>query len=1219
MPEPNPRPARSGTAGKWEFWIDRGGTFTDILARTPAGELRAHKLLSENPERYEDASLQGIRDLLGIAADAPIPVREIAGVRMGTTIATNALLTRRGARVALLINEGFGDALAIGHQNRDKIFALGIEKPTLLHESVHEIPGRLRADGSEAKPLDEDAARNALLRAREAGIESIAIVLMHGWRENAHEARIAAMAREMGFAQVSVSHEVAPLVKLVARGDTTTLDAYLSPLLRRYVERIRNALSPQGGGGCRLMFMKSSGGLSEAALFRGKDAILSGPSGGVVAAARIGESAGFQRVIAFDMGGTSTDVAQYRGSFERISETRIAGVRLCTPMMHVHTVAAGGGSILRYDGARMRVGPQSAGCNPGPACYGNGGPLCVSDANLMTGRLDARFFPAIFGADGNRPLDAETVQAQFKNLAREIDPQAAPEAIAAGFRRIAIDNMARAIEKVSVRSGHDITRYVLVSFGGAGGQHACALADALSMSHVLLHPLSGLLSAYGIGMADITAHRRQGVEAPLQPESMARLDEIMARLGAECVAELEREGVARAAMTLREEVALRYQGSDAALEVPRAGPEEMRAAFACAHERQFGFTDPQRDIVIAAALVESSGGGAQLHEAEQPAASAPLPPADAHTRLYHEGEWLEAPLYRLEHLGIGHVLDGPALLVEPNGTIVLEAGWQARITPLRHVVLQRIAPRQRVTLFSGGAEQADPVMLEIFNNLFMSIAEQMGITLEKTAVSVNIRERLDFSCALFDGEGRLIANAPHMPVHLGSMGASVEEVIRRNPDMAAGDVFALNDPYHGGTHLPDITVVMPVFMEDGESPAFYTASRGHHADIGGITPGSMPPFSRSLQEEGVLLDNLRIVADGRLQKREILERLTAGPWPVRNAAQNITDLEAQIAACRKGAEELHATCANFGIDVVRAYMNHVRDNAEESVRQVIDVLRDCSYRLSLDSGEEICVRIRPHHKTRSACIDFTGSSPQSSGNFNAPSSIVRAAVLYVFRCLAKTDIPLNDGCLRPLQIIIPEDCFLAPRHPAAVVAGNVETSQQLVDCLFGALGVMAASQGTMNNLTFGDDACQYYETICGGAGAGADFAGASAVQTHMTNSRLTDAEVLEQRYPVMVERFAIRRGSGGRGRHNGGDGVVRVLRFLRGMTVSILSGRRQQKPFGLEGGEDAAPGETLVRRASGAVELLGAADKAELAAGDCIEVRTPGGGGFGRKGGKRAP
>ena len=1197
-------------SGKWEFWIDRGGTFTDILARDPGGELHARKLLSENPQHYRDASLRGIRELLDISADAPIPTERIAGVRMGTTIATNALLERQGARVALLINKGFADALAIGYQNREKIFALDIQKPSLLYERVFEIPGRIRADGTEHAPLDENVAREALAQAKSDGIEAVAIVFLHGWRSSAHEIRVAAIAREMGFAQVCVSHEVAPLIKLVARGDTTVVDAYLSPILRRYVDHVADELRKHGTDDeCRLMFMKSSGGLSEASVFRGKDAILSGPSGGVVAAARIGEHAGFERVIAFDMGGTSTDVAQYSGAFERVSETKIAGVRLCVPMMHVHTVAAGGGSVLTYDGARMRAGPQSAGSDPGPACYRNGGPLCVSDANLMTGRLDARFFPHIFGRDASEPLDVDIVASKFTQLAKEIDQNAQPEEIAAGFRRIAIDNMARAIDKVSVRSGYDVTRYVLVSFGGAGGQHACALADALSMRSALIHPLSGLLSAYGIGLADITAHRRHGVEAKLDTDGMTVLSETAARLCDETREELSNEGVLHDAIATNVMAALRYQGSDAAIEIPYGDIEEMKESFTRAHERHFGFVDPARSILIEAAVVESVGGGVGLREKKKPASADPLPQADAFTQIYHDGEWLDASVYHLRHLGVGHEVVGPALLIEPHGTIVVELGWRARITPLRYVLLERIEEIVRTAVDS---KKANPVMLEIFNNLFMSIAEQMGIALEKTAVSVNIRERLDFSCALFDGEGRLIANAPHMPVHLGSMGASVEEVIARNPNMKRGDVFALNDPYHGGTHLPDITVVMPVFADDSDSPVFYTASRGHHADIGGITPGSMPPFSNTLDEEGVLLDNIQLVKNGRLRRKEILEVFASGEYPARNPAQNLTDLEAQIAACRRGAEEIGNICESFGIDVVRAYMNHVRDNAEESVRRVIDVLQDSSFKLSLDSGEEICVRITLDHEARSARIDFTGSSAQSSSNFNAPSSIVTAAVLYAFRCMAKTDIPLNAGCLRPLEIVIPDDSFLSPTYPAAVVAGNVETSQQLVDCIFGALGVMAASQGTMNNLTFGDAEYQYYETICGGSGAGDGFAGASAVQTHMTNSRLTDAEVLESRYPVLVERFSVRQGSGGRGLYAGGDGVVRVLRFLRPMTVSILSGRRANCPFGLAGGGDGAPGETLIRRFNGSVELLRAADKADLNTGDCVEVRTPGGGGFGR-------
>ena len=1064
-------------------------------------------------------------------------------------------------------------------------------------------------------------------------------------------------------------------------------------------------------------------------MFRGKDAILSGPSGGVVAAARIGERAGEPRIIAFDMGGTSTDVAHYNGAFERVTETRIAGVRLCAPMMDVHTVAAGGGSILRYEDSRMQAGPQSAGAFPGPACYGNGGPLCVSDANLITGRLDPRFFPAVFGADGKQPLNADIAREKFRDLAQKIDPSAAPEDIAAGFRRIAIDNMARAIEKVSVRNGHDITRYTLLGFGGAGGQHVCAIADSLAIQRILLHPLSGLLSAYGIGLADITAHRRQGIETPLNAQGMEALRATLARLEAECIAELEAEGVPLADIATRHEASLRYKGSDTALPILAADEAAMRAAFTAAHERQFGFTDAQREIVLEAAMVEAGGGGAGMREQEQPPSDAPLPPPDAQTRFRRFGwkggsGWLDAPLYRLERLGIGHAVSGPALLVEDHGMIAVEADWRAEITPLGHVLLTRsfnegdasfgmparndsdkkgvdtahegdasfvqrpprdsakrvggrvknmggvgglpphekhlpkarrestggvggLPPHEKPSLHAGcggrggshpptrphaphmqkpstnerrvvgGTPPAkvDPVMLEIFNNLFMSVAERMGIALEKTSVSVNIRERLDFSCALFDDAGRLIANAPHIPVHLGSMGASVQEIIRRNPTMQDGDVFALNDPYHGGTHLPDVTTIMPVFLSPaaGEPPRplFYTAARGHHADIGGITPGSMPPFSTRIEEEGVLLDNAHIVSHGVLREDEILRRLAAAAWPARNPAANLADLKAQIAACRKGAEELrHNVCAQFGVATTRAYMAHVRDNAEESIRSIIASLDDCERAVRMDSGEEIRVRLRIDKQSRTAEIDFTGSSPQTDSNVNAPSSIVTAAVLYVFRCLACRDIPLNDGCLRPLKITIPSDCFLAPKHPAAVVAGNVETSQHLVDCLFGALGAVAASQGTMNNLAFGDADHQYYETICGGAGAGPTFPGASAVQTHMTNSRLTDAEILEQNYPVTLERFALRAGSGGRGAYPGGDGVIRVLRFERPMTVSILSNRRRHRPFGLAGGGDGAPGENLLRRANGAVEMLEGADMREVLPGDRIEIRTPGGGGY---------
>jgi 5-oxoprolinase (ATP-hydrolysing) len=1194
--------------GRWDFWIDRGGTFTDVIGRAPDGALHARKLLSENPEHYEDAALQGIRDLLGVASGTSLPEGLIGSVRMGTTVATNALLERKGDRTLLLTTRGFRDALAIGYQARPHLFRLKIEKPELLYERVAEVPERISAEGEVLTPLDLAATRRALEAAFADGIRSVAICFMHGYRYPAHEETAAALARDLGFTQVSVSHRVSPLVKFVSRGDTTVVDAYLSPLLRRYVDRLSAAIGT-GDPATRLFFMQSSGGLTDAALFQGKDAILSGPAGGVVGAAMTAAEAGFTKVIGFDMGGTSTDVSHFDGEYERSFETEVAGVRMRVPMMRIHTVAAGGGSILHYEDGRFQVGPDSAGANPGPACYRRGGPLAVTDANVMLGKLQPDLFPCIFGPAQNEPLDADVVRARFAGLAERIGGRT-PEEIAEGFLRVAVENMANAIKKISVERGHNVTAYTLSCFGGAGGQHACLVADALGMKTVHIHPFSGLLSAYGIGLARIAASRARAIIRPFDDALMPELDAAIAELTQDAAAELAAQGVDMADIEVTPLLHLRYDGSDTALQTDYAARDRAAAiaSFEKAHKAQFGFSFENRSVVVEAVEIAAA---TRLRKTANQSASTPAirsPDTDDIRKVHFNGAWLDTPIFRRASLAPGDRMAGPALIIEDNQTIVVEPGWTAEITPLDHIVLTRTSPLPRRQSIGTGA---DPVMLEIFNNRFMAIAEQMGAALQNTASSVNIKERLDFSCAVFDRAGGLVSNAPHMPVHLGSMGASVRAVIEQNPDMGPGDVFVLNAPYNGGTHLPDVTVVAPVYDEAGRTRLFYTAARGHHADIGGITPGSMPAHSRNVEEEGVLIDNFRIVERGRFREADMRALLTGAKYPARNPEQNLADLRAQIAACENGAQELRRMVGEFGLDVVEAYMSHVQDNAEEHVRRVITRLRDARFELPLDDGSRICVDVKVNRETRSAVIDFTGTSPALASNLNAPSSVTRAAVLYVFRCMVDDDIPLNEGCLKPIEIIIPEGSMLAPSFPAAVVGGNVETSQAVTDALFAAFGAMAAAQGTMNNLTFGNDRHQYYETIAGGAGAGPGFDGADAVQTHMTNSRLTDPEILEWRFPVLLEEFSIRRGSGGRGKHKGGDGVIRALRFREKMSLSILSTHRIVPPFGLAGGGNAALGENEIRRADGTIEKLGGSATADLDAGETVIVRTPGGGGFG--------
>ena len=1204
---------------KWQFWIDRGGTFTDIVARRPDGSLVTHKLLSENPEQYRDAAVAGIRHLLGLQPGQVISADLVACVKMGTTVATNALLERKGEPTLLVTTQGFRDALRIAYQNRPRLFDRHIVLPELLYQEVIEAQERVGAHGEVVQPLDQAHLRAQLQAAFSRGLRSVAVVFMHGYRYTVHEQAAATLARELGFTQVSTSHETSPMMKFVSRGDTTVVDAYLSPILRRYVDQVAAEMP-----GVKLFFMQSSGGLTDAHVFQGKDAILSGPAGGIVGMARTAELAQAEenpevgvQVIGFDMGGTSTDVSHYAGEFEREFETQVAGVRMRAPMMSIHTVASGGGSILSFDGARLRVGPQSAGANPGPASYRRGGPLTVTDANVMLGKVQPAYFPKVFGPLADEALNHEVVAQQFGVLAR--DMQRSPEAVAEGFVQIAVQQMANAIKKISVARGYDVTRYTLQCFGGAGGQHACLVADALGMTRVLVHPLAGVLSAYGMGLADQNVIREQAIELPLLADNMMALTETLAILEAAARAELLQQQASEGTVSVRRSVHVRYQGSDSALRVPMGELTDIVAGFEAAYRQRFAFLMTGKALVVEAVSVEVLLAGDVPREQRQPIHPTREVPRRDTVRMYAEGAWHDAALVVREDMQAGDVVVGPAIVAEKNATTVIEPGWQARLTALDHLVLTRHQPRaERYAL----GTQVDPVLLEVFNNLFMNIAEQMGLQLQNTAHSVNIKERLDFSCALFNAQGHLIANAPHMPVHLGSMGESIKTVIRENAStMAPGHVYVLNDPYHGGTHLPDITVITPVYLGDAAEPSFYVGSRGHHADIGGITPGSMPPFSTRIEEEGVQLNNVLLVERGELREAEMLRLLQSGDYPSRNPAQNMADLKAQIAANEKGVQELRKMVAQFGLEMVQAYMGHVQDNAEEAVRRVITRLKDGKFTLPLDNGAQIQVAIRVDVAARTAEIDFSGTSLQQPNNFNAPTAVCMAAVLYVFRSLVDDDIPLNAGCLKPLQVIIPPGSMLNPNPPASVVAGNVETSSCITNALLGALGVMAGSQPTMNNFTFGNAQYQYYETISGGSGAGVEldavghvtggFNGTSVVQTHMTNSRLTDPEILEFRFPVRLLSYAIRAGSGGGGRWRGGDGGVRRLAFLEPMTASVLSNGRIYPAFGAAGGQPGALGINRVVRADGRVEDLGHIGQAEMAVGDVFEIHTPGGGGYG--------
>jgi 5-oxoprolinase (ATP-hydrolysing) len=1201
----------------WQFWIDRGGTFTDVVGRQPNADgsftLVTHKLLSDNPEQYKDAAVAGIRHLLGLKAGEPVTPERVACVKMGTTVATNALLERKGEPTLLVTTRGFRDALRIATQNRPRLFDRHIQLPELLYSAVVEAQERMGAHGEVIQTLDESLLKNELLKQYQYGLRSVSIVFMHGYRYTAHELAAKRLAQAVGFTQISTSHETSPMMKFVSRGDTTVVDAYLSPILSRYVAQVAHEMP-----GVKLFFMQSSGGLTDARSFQGKDAILSGPAGGIVGMARTAAIAGIGQVIGFDMGGTSTDVSHYAGEFEREFETQVAGVRMRAPMMSIHTVAAGGGSLLAFDGARFRVGPQSAGANPGPASYRRGGPLAVTDANVMLGKIVPRYFPKVFGPGADEALSLEVVQAQFSALSQTTGRPAAE--VAEGFINIAVQQMANAIKKISVARGYDVTRYTLQCFGGAGGQHACLVADALGMTRVFVHPLAGVLSAYGMGLADQTVIKEQAVEVKLSADACPRIASQLDALAATAEQELRHQQVSLGAMTTQRRVHVRYEGSDSALlvpypQLPQATPAEVvaliEAGFEVAYRQRFSFLMQGKALVVEAVSVEAIVAGdapaEPRHTLQAPRDLQACGAVRESVPMFTGGQWVQAALVVREDLRPGDVLQGPAIIAEKNATTVVEPGWTATLTEFDHLSLVRHAAR--AIKFAAGTT-VDPVLLEVFNNLFMNIAEQMGLQLQNTAYSVNIKERLDFSCALFDAAGHLIANAPHMPVHLGSMGESIKTVVRENAlTMQPGDVYVLNDPYHGGTHLPDITVITPVYLNGVAT--FYVGSRGHHADVGGVTPGSMPPFSTRIEEEGVQINNFKLVDQGVLREAEMVALLQSGEYPSRNPQQNMADLKAQIAANEKGVQELGKMVAHFGLNVVQAYMGHVQDNAEESVRRVITRLKDGTFTLPLDNGAQIQVAIRVNVPERSAVIDFTGTSAQQTNNFNAPTAVCMAAVLYVFRTLVGDDIPLNAGCLKPLQVIIPAGCMLNPNPPASVVAGNVETSSCITNALYGALGLMAASQCTMNNFTFGNTRYQYYETVSGGSGAGEGFNGTSVVQTHMTNSRLTDPEVFEFRFPVLLESYEIRQGSGGAGRWTGGNGGVRRVRFLEPMTASILSNGRVHGAFGMAGGQPGQVGLNRVIRADGRVEVLAHIGQAEMQAGDVFEITTPGGGGFG--------
>ena len=1196
----------------WQFWIDRGGTFTDIVARKPDGTILIDKLLSENVSMYKDAAIAGIKRILNLKNEDKIPTDQIASVKMGTTVATNALLERKGDRTLLLITEGFGDLLRIGYQNRPLLFDLNIQLPELLYDRVVEVSERVDAQGKIVKKLDENQVKIALKKAKNDGINSVAIAFMHSYINPDHENVIAKIAENENFDQISVSHKVSPLIKLVGRGDTTVVDAYLSPILRRYVNQVSEELEEDRS--TKLMFMQSNGGLTDANLFQGKDALLSGPAGGVVSMVQTGKQAGYGKLIGFDMGGTSTDVCHFAGEYERSFETELAGVRIRAPMMQINTVAAGGGSILSFKDGRFQVGPESAGAIPGPASYGKDGPLTVTDCNVLLGKLHPEHFPNVFGKTGDKPLNVEIVRTKFIALAKEISAQTKkPEMdiifMAEGFLKIAVENMANAIKKISIQKGYDVTNYTMNCFGGAGGQHACHVADSLGISNVLIHPYAGVLSAYGMGLAEIRSIREGHLEQNIEEIENAKT--LINKLSLKAKEDLTKQGIENSSIKLVKLAFLHYQGSHQNLEINFDTVEKMREAFEQEHKKRFGFFVDGRTIFVEMLTVEAIGKTTDnikfLNVSSQSKVAAPI----AHKTMYVDNNKNSVPIYKRSDLKIEQKVIGPAIISEATGTNVIERGWLGSLDKYYNLILSRAEEKKSE---KGLGTSVDVVMLEVFNNLFMNIAEQMGATLANTAYSVNIKERLDFSCALFDNSGALVANAPHVPVHLGSMSEAIRTVIKLNKnDIFPGDVFVLNAPFNGGTHLPDVTVITPVFDSDGKQITFFVASRGHHADIGGKTPGSGPPDSKHIDEEGVLIDNFKMFDKGVFRESEIRKILSSGRYPCRNIEHNMADLAAQVAANNTGIVEINSMIEQFGIETVNSYMNHVQDNAEECIRNAIVNLREGKYEYELDNGEFIRVKITIDKIKREATIDFTGTAPKNHFNYNAPMAVCHAVILYVFRTLVGSNIPLNEGCFKPLNIIIPNNSMINAKYPSAVIAGNTEVSQLTCNALFGALGIIAGSQATMNNFIWGNDKIQNYETICGGTGAGPYFHGTSAVQTHMTNTRSTDPEILEARFPVRLEEYSIRKNSGGKGMFNGGDGVTRKLRFLEPMTVTTLCSHRRVKPFGVDGGEPGQCGKEWLEKEDGGFIKLEGNDSCEVKVNDLFVMETPGGGGFGSK------
>ncbi len=1196
----------------WQFWIDRGGTFTDIVAKKPDGKIIIDKLLSENSDAYKDAAVEGIRRILELKKDDKIPTDIINSVKMGTTVATNALLERKGDRTLLLITKGFGDLLRIGYQNRPLLFDLNIKLPELLYERVVEVSERLNEKGEVVTKLNEEEVRNSLIKAKSDGINSIAIAFMHSYINPDHENKIEQIAKEENFNQISVSHKVSPLIKLVGRGDTTVVDAYLSPILRRYVNQVSDELKDTKS--TQLMFMQSNGGLTDANLFQGKDALLSGPAGGVVSMTQTGKQAGFNRLIGFDMGGTSTDVCHFAGEFERSFETELAGVRIRAPMMQINTVAAGGGSILFYKDGRFQVGPESAGAIPGPASYGRGGPLTVTDCNVLLGKLNPDFFPKVFGKTGDQPLNFEIVKKKFLDLSDIIskeknEPMMDIFKMAEGFLKIAVENMANAIKKISIQKGYDVTNYMLNCFGGAGGQHACNVADSLGISNVMIHPYAGVLSAYGMGLAEIRSIREGHFEKNIT--NILDAENLIEILSSQAKKDLNDQDISDASIILLKNAFLHYKGSHQNLEIKFDTPENMRKSFEQEHKKRFGFFVQDREIFIEMLTVEAVGKKTENYDFLNPNTSTTKANPIAFKKMYVNSSEINTPIYKRDELIIGQNIPGPAIIVEATGTNIIDYGWSGTLDKHYNLILSRVEEKK---LQKGIGTSVDVVMLEVFNNLFMNIAEQMGATLANTAYSVNIKERLDFSCALFNNEGSLVANAPHVPVHLGSMSEAIKTVVRLNKDnIYPDDVFVLNAPFNGGTHLPDVTVITPVFDKNGKEIIFFVASRGHHADIGGKTPGSGPPDSKHIEEEGVLIDNFKLFDKGIFREQEMRKILSSGKYPCRNVEHNMADLAAQVAANKTGINEINSMIDQFGIETVHAYMNHVQDNAEESIRNAIVNLKQGEYEYELDNGEFIRVNVKIDKENREAIIDFTGTAPKNPFNYNAPMAVCYAVILYVFRTLVGNNIPLNEGCFKPIKIIIPNNSMINAKYPSAVIAGNTEVSQLTCNALFGALGVIAGSQATMNNFIWGNEKIQNYETICGGTGAGPNFHGTSAIQTHMTNTRSTDPEVLETRFPVRLEEFSIRKNSGGKGKFNGGDGVTRKLRFLEPMTVTTLCSHRKIKPFGLNGGGPGDCGKEWLEKADGSILSLSGNDSCQVKINDLFVMQTPGGGAFGKK------